>query len=222
VLRLVRKRAIELNPNYAWGHAIWSDWLFIMGRQEEAMAQAKLAVELDPLSASLNFKLAHKLALIRDYDRALEQTQKALELDPMFLSTHILLAHVYGWKGMHEESLATCEKVTALYGRSPFSALPSLMLAMAGKTDQAKTILNELRQQQKLDPLSLILLAQTYSIMDVKPEAFEFLEVAYQERVSLLIYLNVMPTFDNIRSDPRFADLLGRMGLPQASVPTPS
>jgi eukaryotic-like serine/threonine-protein kinase len=210
------KRAIELNSNYAWGHAIRSDWLFITERHEEAMVEAQLSVELDPLSASLNFKLAHKLTLIRDYDRALEQARKALELDPIFLSTHILLAHVYAWKGMYEESLATCEKVAALYGGSPFSkALLSLTLAMAGKTDQAKTILNELRRGPKLDPLSLVLLAQTCSIMDMKTEAFEFLEVAYQERVSLLIYLNVMPTFDNIRSDSRFADLLRRMGLPQ-------
>jgi tetratricopeptide (TPR) repeat protein len=179
------------------------------------MVEAQLSVELDPLSASLNFKLAHKLTLIRDYDRALEQAKKALELDPIFLSTHILLAHVYAWKGMFEESLATCEKVAALYGGSPFSkALLSLTLAMAGKTDQAKTILNELRRGLKLDPLSLVLLAQACSIMDMKTEAFEFLEVAYQERVSLLIYLNVMPAFDNIRSDSRFADLLRRMGLP--------
>jgi tetratricopeptide (TPR) repeat protein len=215
------KRAIELNPNYAWGHAIWSDWLFIMERQEEAFVEAQLSVELDPLSASLNFKLAHKLTLIRDYDRALEQAKKALELDPLFVSTHILLAHIYAWTGMYEESFATCEKVEALYGGSPFSkALPSLTLAMAGRTDQAKTILNELRRLPKLDPLSLILLAQTCSIMDLKTEALELLEVAYQERVSLLIYLNVMPTFGNIRSDPRYTDLLRRIGLPQISLPT--
>jgi TolB-like protein len=151
------KRAIEVNPNYAWGHANWSDWLFIMGRQEEAMAEAKLAVELDPLSASLNFKLGQKLYFRRDYDRAIELLQKALELDPNFVSTHGILAHVYAGKGMYEESLTTCEKVAALYGGSPFTkAFHSLMLAMAGKTDQAMTILNELRQQQKLDPLSLI------------------------------------------------------------------
>ena len=187
------------------------------------MAEAQLAVELDPLSASLNFKLAHKLALIRDYDCALEQAKKALELDPLFVSTHLLLAQVYAWKGMNEESLATCEKVGALYGGLPFSkAYHSLMLVMAGKADQAKTILNELRQQQKLDPLSLITLAAVYSIIGERIEAFEFLEAAYRERVSLLIFLGAIPTFDNIRSDPRFADLLRRMGLPQASLPTPS
>lgn len=72
-------------------------------------------------------KLGHKLYLKRNYDRALEQLQKALELDSNFVSTHMMLAHVYAGKGMYEKSLATCEKVTALYGSSPFSrALPSL------------------------------------------------------------------------------------------------
>jgi tetratricopeptide (TPR) repeat protein len=128
------KRAIELNPNLAWAHFFWSDWLLIMGRHEEAMAEAHLAVELDPLSTGLNFKLGHNLYLRRDYDRAVEQLQKALELDPNFVSTHIMLTHLYAWKGMYEKSLAACEKVAALYGNSPFSrALSSVDLAISGK-----------------------------------------------------------------------------------------
>jgi eukaryotic-like serine/threonine-protein kinase len=209
------QRAIELNPNYAWAHAIWSDWLLIMGHHKEAMAEAQLAVELDPLSAPLNFKLGQKLYFRRDYDRAIEQLQRAQELDPNFASTHMMLALVYGGKAMYEESLATCEKVAALCGDSSFSrALPSLIVAIAGKTDEAKKILNELKKRPKLDPLSLIELAQTYSVMGEKTEAFEFLEAAYQERDFLLIFLSVIPAFDNLRSDPRFADLLRRMGLP--------
>jgi hypothetical protein len=91
---------------------------------------------------------------------------------------------------------------------------------MAGKTDDAKKILNELKKQPKLDPLSLIELAQTYSVMAEKTEAFEFLEAAYQERVGVLIILGAWRTLDNIRSDPRFADLLRRMGLPKLQSPT--
>jgi TolB-like protein len=217
------KRAIELNPNYAWAHAFWSDWLLIMGHHKEAMAEAQLALELDPLSAPLNFKLGQKLYFWRDYDRAIELLQKALELDPNFVSTHMMLAYVYAVKGMCEQSLTTCEKVSALYGDSPLSkALPSLILAIAGKTDEARKILNELKKQPRLDPLSLIVLPQTYSVMGEKTEAFEFLEAAYLERDFLLIFLNVIPAFDNIRSDPRYADLLRRMGLPKVTLPTSS
>jgi tetratricopeptide (TPR) repeat protein len=217
------QRAMELNPNYALAHAFWSDWLLIMGHHKEAMAEAQLALELDPLSVVVNFKLGYKFYFRRDYDRAIELLQKALELDPNFVSTHMLLAHVYAGKGMYEESLTTCEKVAALYGDSPFSrALPSLILAMAGKTDEAKKIVSELKRYPKLDPFSIICLAETCSVMGEKTEAFEFLEVAYQQRLELLIFLDAYPAFDNIRSDPRFADLLRRMGLPQVPLPKPS
>jgi hypothetical protein len=117
---------------------------------------------------------------------------------------------------MYEESLVVCEKVASLYGGNPYSrAMPSLILAISGKTDEAKKILNELKRQPKLDPLSLISLAATHSVMGEKREALELLEAAYQERVSMLIFLGVLPMFDNIRSDPRFADLLRRIGLPR-------
>jgi hypothetical protein len=75
-----------------------------------------------------------------------------------------------------------------------------------------------LSQQQKLDPLSLIVLPQTYSVLGEKDDAFEFLEAAYREGATLLIFLGVLPTLDNIRSDPRFADLLRRMRLPQSTT----
>ena len=93
---------------------------------------------------------------------------------------------------------------------------------MAGRTDEAKTILNELKKRLKLDSMALISLADTYSVLGEKDEAFVFLEAAYRERSSLLIFVGVRPTFDNIRSDPRFADLLRRMGLPQVPLASPS
>jgi TolB-like protein len=214
------KQAIELNPNYAWGHAIWSDWLVVMGRLDEAIAEERLAVELDPLSAGLNARLGSKLSLRGDYDRALEQLQKALEFDPNIVFTHMVLALTYSRKGMYEEGLATCQKMVSLCGSSPLSrALSSLVLAIAGKKDEAQKILSELKGYRKLDSRSLILLAETCSVMGEKTEAFEFLEVAYQERGSWLVFLGAYPSFSNIRPDPRYADLLRRMGLPQLRFP---
>ena len=209
------KRAIELNPNYAAGHNVWSDWLFIMGRQEEAMAENQLAVELDPLSARLNFNFGQKLWWSGDHERAIEQLKKALEFDADFAWTHIALAQAYAWRGMYAESLAICEKVATLLGGNPHSrALRSLILAMAGKTEEAKTILNELNERPKLDHMTLIRSAESWSALGEKDKAFQFLEAAYQDRASPLIYLDVRPTFNNIRSDPRFADLRRRIGLP--------
>jgi TolB-like protein/Tfp pilus assembly protein PilF len=209
------KRALELNPNYAEGHNLWSDWLFITGRREEAMAENQLAVELDPLSAGRNFNFGQKLLWSGDNERAIEQLKKALEFDADFAWAHIGLARAYACRGMYEESLAACEKVATLFGGNPHSrALRSLILAMAGKTDEAKTILNELNDRPKLDPMALIYSAESCSVLGEKDKSFQFLEAAYKDRVGLLIYLDVRPTFNNIRSDPRFADLRRRIGLP--------
>jgi eukaryotic-like serine/threonine-protein kinase len=217
------RRALELNPNYAWGHGNWSDLLLVMGRHEEAITETQIAIELDPLSAGLIFRLGQKLCYLRDYDRSLEPLQKTLELDPNFVWAHAFLAQVYAWKGAYEESLAVCEKVASLLGGNPYSrALRGLILAMSGQTDKARTILNELKARPKLDPVALVAIADDYSVLGEKDDAFEFLEAAYQERASLLIYLGVRPTFDNIRSDSRFANLLRRMGLPQVPLPKPS
>jgi TolB-like protein/Tfp pilus assembly protein PilF len=107
------RRAIELNPNYVWGHADWSHWLLARGRYEEAITETQIAIELDPLSAGLIFKLGQKLCYLRDYDRSLEPLQKTLELDSNFVWAHAFLAQVYAWKGAYEESLAVCEKIVA-------------------------------------------------------------------------------------------------------------
>jgi TolB-like protein/Tfp pilus assembly protein PilF len=216
------KKAIELNPNYAWGHAIWSDWLCVMGRLEEAIAEERIAVELDPLSAGLNARLGAKLTVGGDYDRALEQLQKALEFDPNLVLTYYLIAVTYASKRMYEEGLATCQKVVTLCGSEPFGRASScLILAIAGKTDEAQKILCELKGHRKLDSWSLILLAQACSIMDMKTETFELLEVAYQERASWLVLLAYYRSFRKIHADPRYADLLRRMGLPQGPPPKP-
>jgi len=186
-----------------------------MGRLDEALAEERLAVELDPLSPGLNARLGTKLLLEGDYDGALEQLQKALEFDPNLVFTNMSLAHTYSRKGMHEEGLATCQRVVSLGGSKPLGrALSCLILARAGKTDEAQKILSELKGHQKLDSRSLILLAETCSVMGQKTECFEFLEVAYQERGSWLVFLGAYPNLSNIRTDPRYADLLRRMGLP--------
>jgi TolB-like protein/Tfp pilus assembly protein PilF len=213
------KKAIELNQDYAWGHAYWSDWLCVMGRWEEGIAEERIAVELDPLSPGLNARLGLKLVTGGDYDRGLEQLQKALEFDSTLLFTNYGLAVTYARKGMYEEGLATCQKVVTLCGSDPFGrALSCLFLAIAGKTDEAQKLRSELKGHRKLHSWSLIVLAQACSVMDMKTEAFELLEVAYQERASWLVPLAAYRSFRNIRTDPRYADLLRRMGLPQAPL----
>ena len=216
-------RAIKSNPNSPGAHSIWSDWLMIMGRHEEAIAETQLATELNPLSALFNVKLGHRLSWRGDRERALEVVNKALEFDPDFVWAYILLAQAYAQKGMYTESFTTCEKVASLWRGNPLSrVVHGLILGMVGKTEEAKQLLSELKRHPKLDPFSLIYLAATCSVIAEKKEAFELLESAYQERVPWLIYLGVNPLFENIRSDPRYLDLLDRMGLPQVALPRSS
>ena len=194
----------------------------VMGRIEEAIAEERLAVELDPLSAGLNTRLGERIGFSGDYECALEQLQKALELDPNLVYTNMQLALNYSRKGMYEEGLAICQKGVSLSGNSPLSrAFPSLILAMAGKTDEAQKILIELKGYRNLDSWALIYLAGACSVIGEITEAFEFLEVAHHQRSGLLLLLNVAPAFRNIRSDPRYADLLRRMRLPQTPLPYP-
>ena len=209
-------QALKLSPNYAFGHAMWGDWLLVMGRREDALGEEQVAAELDPLSALHIFRLGQKLCYKRDYDGALEELQKAVELDPNFVWTHAFLAQVYAWKGRSEESLAACEKVASLLGANPYStALRGLILAMTGRTDEARTIVRELKTRPTLNAVAVMAMADTCSVLGEKDAAFALLEAAYQERAAFLIFSAVRPTFDSLRSDPRFADLLRRIGLPQ-------
>ena len=122
----------------------------------------------------------------------MEQFQKALELDPNFAVAYALLALIYALKGMNAESLGACEKAASLFW-DDFSgkALRSLILAIVGKTDEAKAILNDFKKQPKPNSMALITLASSSSVLGEKDEAFEFLEAAYQQRVSLLVFLGV-------------------------------
>jgi len=210
------KRAIDLNTNFAWCHVIWSDWLLVMEREAQSMAEAQLAVGLDPLSPSVIVKLGQKLYWRGEYSRALELLQRALEIDPNSAFSYVYLAQVYACMGMCADSLAACERVATLYAGRPYSrALLSLIHAILGQKDKAQTILSELRLHAKIDSLSLLFLAETYSVMEDRDETFEFLEAACRERVGMLIFIKARPAFKNIRSDPRYADLLRRIGLHQ-------
>jgi tetratricopeptide (TPR) repeat protein len=209
------KRALELNPDFPWAHSVWSDLLLVLGRHQASISEAKLGVELDPLSVGLNFKLAQRFFDMGQYTLAFEQLQKTLELDPNFVFAHIMLAHVYASKGMFNESLSTCDKVASLSKDGPYiGALQSVILAMAGRADEAKNIVKQLERQTTLDPLSLLLLASTHSILGEKDKAFELLEVAYKDRASFLIFLGTYPTLNSLHSDPRFVEMLQRIGLP--------
>jgi len=210
------KRALELNPNYAWAHYYYGYWLLITGGHDEALAEMHRSVELDPLSVNFSSSLGYLFYLLRDYDRALEQLQKTLELDPKFILAHLGLGRVYSEKGMHEEGIRESEEAVRLSGGAPYSkASLGLSLAKAGQLDEAHKILEELKRQPKQENIADHLVPALHATLGEKDEAFAILERAYEKHNVWLVYLST-PSFDSLRDDPRFADLCRRIGLPQA------
>ncbi|MDA2926372.1 tetratricopeptide repeat protein, partial [Acidobacteria bacterium AH-259-G07] len=198
------KRALELNPGYAMAHTWYGEFLSFMGRHEEAIAEAKKARELDPLSLVINAFVGTALKNARRYDEAIEQYNKTLELDPNYGYGRRHLIQSYLHKGMFEEAIT-------LLRERPGSALLGCAYAMAGQREEALRIVAELEQVSKERYVSGM--PWLYTALGDKDRAFEWLERAYNRRYRGLISLRVQAMADPLRSDPRFQDLLRRMGL---------
>jgi TolB-like protein/Tfp pilus assembly protein PilF len=203
------RRAIELNPSNSVA-LYWYTWLLgETGRWDEGIAAVRRAQELDPISRSAN------TALKREYDQAIIESEKLLELDPNDAGAYYFLAWPYKQKGMYEEAIAMLEKaVTLSEGVPMYVAGLGHAYALAGRNNEALQILNQLQEQRTRMPPDPFHIALVYIGLGDKEEAFEWLEKAYQERSTQLVFLKVGPRFDSLRDDPRFQDLLRRMNFP--------
>jgi len=210
------KRAIELDPNYATAYQFYALLLATMGRQEEAIATVKRAQELDPLSLIINAALGRQLYLARRFDQASEQFRKALELDPKFSMAHYRLGQVYLQQGLYEEAIAEFKEAKTISRDSPHE-LTGLAhaYAVSGRRGRAEEVLAELRELSKRRHVPPFFMAIIYTGLKENDQAFRWFEKAYEEREGNLVYLNVEPMFDAIRSDLRFHELVRRVGLPQ-------
>ncbi len=209
------ERAIVLNPAYPLAHSYYSLYLGALGRAEEGLTEAKRALDLDPVSPAINHYVVVQLYLARRFDEAIEQCRKTLELDPSFTPVHGTLAEVYSAKGMYREALAEYEEYSALSGGSPRStAFVGYAHARLGQRSQAFRVLEQLRAASKQKYVPALSFAIVYVGLGEKEQAFLWLEKAYDERTNSLAYLKVQATWDPLRSDPRFADLVRRIGLP--------
>jgi TolB-like protein/DNA-binding winged helix-turn-helix (wHTH) protein/Tfp pilus assembly protein PilF len=208
-------RAIVLNPAYPLAHSYYSLYLGALGRPEEGLTEAKRALDLDPVSPAINHYVVVQLYLARRFDEAIEQCRKTLELDPSFTPVRGTLAEVYSAKGMYREALAEYEELSALSGGSPRStAFVGYAHARLGHRSQAFRVLEQLRAASKQRYVPALSFAIVYVGLGEKEKAFLWLEKAYDERTNSLAYLKVQATWDTLRSDPRFADLVRRIGLP--------
>jgi TolB-like protein/DNA-binding winged helix-turn-helix (wHTH) protein/Tfp pilus assembly protein PilF len=207
------QRAIELNPGYATAHH-WYAWhLSLLGRYDQAIAEMKKAENLDPLSLIINADLAELLVLAHSYDESIRQSRKTIEMDPNFALAHNQLAQAYLQKHMNDEAIAELQKAAQLSGGSS-TVLANLARAYAasGKRSEAIKLLDDLKKRSNPIYSHGSEVAVVYAALGETDQAMNWLEKGYEERFNPGVLLR--PGFDPLRSDPRFEDLVRRIGLP--------
>ena len=212
------RRAIELNPRDALAHQWYGGYFELMGRPDESLAERKKAQELDPLSLIINFELGLAFYFARDYDKAIEQFRMTLELDPNFPLATAQLPATYELKGMYDQAIAGFQKLTTLRGDTEWSnSMAGLghVYAVSGKKAEARAVLDELKQRSRQEYVPADSIALVYAGLGEKDQAFTWLEKAYEEHAFKMAWLKVEPQWDSLRSDPRFAELMHKIGLPQ-------
>ncbi len=209
------KRAIELNPNYPVAHHWYAIYLSVVGRQREALAEIRRAQDLDPLSLPMNMWLGRILSLAGQLDQAVEQLRKTVELDPNFMLAHHRLGLLYEEKGTYDEAISEFRQVLKLSGGNPLgvSALAHAY-ALVGKREEAQKNLDELLQLSKQRYVSPTSIAIIYAALGDKDKAFAWLDEADKARDPNIVRIKVDPRYASLRSDPRFNDLVRRIGIP--------
>ena len=215
------RTAIECNPNYAAAHQFYADCLKATGRFDEALAEMRQASRLDPLSMSINTGLGHVLYLSRDYDGAIEQYRQTVNLDPSYLQARLWYGRPFLQKGMHKEAIAELSEAVKLSGGSTVSlATLGQAYASAGDKRGALEILDRLKKRAAKQYVPSYWIALVFVALGDKKQAFDWLEKAFEERSSWLAWIQVEPRFDPLRADPRFSQLLKRMGFSNIHQPS--
>ena len=206
------QRAIQLNPNYATAHQWYAECLSMLGRHTEAIAEIKKAHELDPLSLIINQGVGGKYLYARRYDEAMAQFHRTLELYPHFPPTRQRLAWCYAQKRMYDEAIAEMQKAVELSGNSTqMIAALGYAYAAAGRRDTAQGIIAELERRSKESYVDNYFVATIFAALGEKDEAFALLNKACAERSYWMPWLNIDFQLDNLRSDPRFDELVQRV-----------
>jgi DNA-binding winged helix-turn-helix (wHTH) protein/TolB-like protein/lipopolysaccharide biosynthesis regulator YciM len=208
------QRALELNPNNADVHQWYGRYLSVLGRFDAAEAELKRALQLDPLSPVINLGLGEALYYARQYDQAIKQFVATLELDSNYPFARWLMGKAFMQKANYPEAIAVIQKeVAGNGGRHP--ALLSVLgraYALSGRRDEAQQLLTELTERAVRSGVNV---APLYLALGENEQAFALLEKESERRGIRTILLRVEPEFDSVRSDPRFQDLLRRVGLTQ-------
>jgi TolB-like protein/Tfp pilus assembly protein PilF len=208
------KRAISLNPNYPTAHH-WFGWHLQTNRQfDDALREMKRAQELDPLSPIIGAELAGVYLLKNNLNSAVEQCKRTIELEPSFPAAHFYLGFAYLKQQHYEDATAEFQKAvdSSVRAAQPLSNL-GYCYAVTGRRAEALRILKELEEKYASREVTGQHIAAVYAGLGDKDQAFAWLERDFQQRSGQLPTVTWRPQFENIRSDPRYADFVRRMGL---------
>ncbi len=209
------RRAIELDPNYTTAHHWYSHCLLPLGRTEESLAESQRALELEPLHLVVGIHLGWHYLYAHQYDQAIEQFRKTLELDPTFPQTRRYAAWAYLQKGMHAEAIAALRAALDRREQDPeIQGELGYVLAVAGQRAEALAMLDALGRLSATRYVSPYSVALIHAGLGDRDQALVWLDKAYVERSDYMSYLTLEPMLDSLRSDPRFAALVRRVGLP--------
>jgi TolB-like protein/DNA-binding winged helix-turn-helix (wHTH) protein/Flp pilus assembly protein TadD len=206
------RRAIDVNPGYATAYH-WHAWhLALRGRHPEALAEMRKALNLDPMSLIINTDLAELLLIARSYDESIEQSRKAIEMDAAFGLAHNQLAQAYLQEQQSEKAIAELREAIRLSGGSPTcTANLARAYAASGRRKEAVDLLDDLKKQSTASRSPAAEIAMVYAALGDEGGAMGWLEKAFADRFNPSLLLR--PGFDPLRSDPRFKELLRRIGL---------
>jgi len=205
------KRAVELNPNLAGAHLGYGSLLSNLGRHEEALAETRRGLELDPISIGANHSYSYSLFYARKYDECIAQSKKVVEMNPEFFGSHFLLAVAYEMKGDYAASVAERVKMNEIGGTKQRAEAFQKSFDAGGW----EGFLREATADNAPFNVPPYIAVTFNAALGEKDKAFAILDKLYKERSPELRQIKVDPRLDNLRSDPRFQDLLRRVGLPQ-------
>ena len=210
------KRAIQLNPNDAEAHRMYSVYSSALGRADQALSEISRSQQLDPLSASILTTAGWVSYFARQYQPGIDRCRRAWELDPNSVRAGECLGAAYMAEGAYDQAIAACQRAVALSGGDPIQQVTlGRAYALAGRNSEARSILRKLRRRSQSTYVPPYYVATLYVALGDKEQALTLLKQAYREREGYLPWAKVDVALDPLRSDPRFQALLQRVGLPQ-------
>ena len=208
------ERAVAQAPNYAEAHFVLGTALPAVGRLGDAVDELKKAMSLDPLSPDHSGWLSRFMLYARDFAGAIAQARKTIELDENYVRAYLYIGSAYLGQGDPEQALEWFRRGQSLpKSVRSYDALIVLALARLGRSDEAEEILSRLEDESKRQYIRSEILAMGYGAVGELDKAFASLERAFEARSAGLIYLHVDPGYEPLRADPRFVNLVARIGL---------